>query len=158
MHALYARLQLLLIFLSIPQTFKYHLPLLKSLKLSSFKTKPYYSNYICNSGNKLINFIYACYVHDFMLVVLVVLKYIEHSLWPHLHLGCRDKSQLKTIEQGSYKVGTSWMGWLCGPTIVPWLVCMDYVSATFKDHLFSNVDVECVLQERKSFTFRMLPT
>ena len=63
-----------------PQTFKYHLPLIKSLKLSSFKTKPYYSNYFCISGNKFINFIYACYVHGFMLVVLVVLKYIEHSL------------------------------------------------------------------------------
>lgn len=39
-HALYARLQLLLSFFPIPKSFKHRFLLLKSLKLSSFKTKP----------------------------------------------------------------------------------------------------------------------
>lgn len=48
--------------------------------------------------------------------------------------------------------------WASEMVIVPWLVFMDHVLATFKDHLSSNVDVKCVLEDRKSFKFRMLPT
>lgn len=35
------------------------------------------------------------------------------------------------------------------PVTALWLVCMDYVSATFKGRLSNYVGVECVLEERR---------
>ena len=42
------------------------------------------------------------------------------------------------------------MGWLSGPIIVLWVVFMDDVSATFKNHFSSKVDVS-VSREQEIF-------
>lgn len=49
-----------------------------------------------------------------MLAFSGVVKCMRHSPRPHLHLGFRDKLQLKTTEQDRHLVG-----WLSGPAVVP---------------------------------------
>ena len=48
--------------------------------------------------------------------------------------------------------------WLSGLIIVHGWSFMGDVPATLKNHLSSNIDIECRLEDRKYFKFRMLPT